>query len=303
MHKSNIAPQVEVIISLYNYQDYIVQCVESVLKQSYVNIVVSVIDDGSSDNSVTILKNTFSVSSRLKLITQDNQGQLGAFNTGFENLDDKSEIVLFLDADDYMQPEYVAHIVEEFQSRCCDYIFSDPKILNMSSNVFQASQNSCFAYGDLYFGIFHTYYLHAYYGNSTSCIAITRTTLAKILPLRDLQTKWRIRADDCIIYGAALVGARMYHTHYDGVVYRVHDTNNYCGKSFDSSYEFSRTLVVQELFDRIICKNSIFLTYSVFMQEFILAPKPKKYTYLKILSVCNFTFTQKIRAFFKIILS
>ena len=370
----NAQPQVEVIISLYNYQDYIVQCVDSVLKQSYANIIISIIDDGSSDKSVEVLERAFPPSPRLRLITQANQGQLGAFNTGFENLDSKSEIVLFLDADDYMQPEYVAHIVEQFQAQQCDYIFSNPKILYMgleshatnditeskesklldSGNVcarsgvrldsLQPSDNqepsscnkiieshatnditeskkpkaldsklansSCGkvipsrepAMGSLCFGIFRTYYLLTYFGTSTSCIAITRETLAKILPLRSIESKWRIRADDCIIYGAALVGAKMYHTSYEGIVYRVHQTNNYCGKSFSPSYEFGRTLAVQELFATIMEKNGILLTYRVFMQEFLLAPKPKKCDYLKILCLCDFTLSQKIWAFFKILL-
>ncbi|WP_395002280.1 glycosyltransferase family 2 protein [uncultured Helicobacter sp.] len=374
-------PQVEVIISLYNYQDYIVQCVDSVLKQSYTNIIINIIDDGSSDKSVEVLRRAFPsefpTSARLKLITQANQGQLGAFNTGFENLDSKSEIVLFLDADDYMQPEYVAHIVEQFQSQQCDYIFCNPKILDMGieskpiSDIIESKEsqhidsgltcarsgasgdslstsdtnlpqancveiiesqpisdiieskpskrvdlelaNSSFdkvmpsrglalPIGDLSFGIFRTYYLLTYFGTSTSSIAITRETLAKILPLRSIESKWRIRADDCIIYGAALVGAKMYRTSYEGIVYRVHTTNNYCGKSFSPSYEFGRTLAVQELFAQIMEKNGILLTYRVFMQEFLLAPKPKKRDYLKILSLCDFTLSQKIWAFFRIVL-
>lgn len=308
-------PQVEVIISLYNYQEYIVQCVDSVLKQSYENIVISIIDDGSSDTSVEVLERTFRFSPRLKLITQDNQGQLGAFNTGFENLHTHSEIVLFLDADDYMQPDYVAHIVETFQTQQCDYVFSTPKVLMMSSETSGADVGGApsevldskdlpqFGVGNVAFGIFRAYYLLTYYGTSTSGIAITRETLAKILPLRDIESKWRIRADDCIIYGAALVGAQMYYTSYREIVYRVHNANNYCGKSFSLSYEFKRTLHLQELFAKIMDKNGIALTYRVFMQEFLLAPKPKKRTYLKILALCDFTLTQKIWAFFKIIMS
>lgn len=296
----NTKPQVEVIISLYNYQDYIIECVESVLRQSYKNVIISIIDDGSTDKSVEVLKNTFSFSSRLKLIMQDNKGQLGAFNTGFENLDDKSEIVLFLDADDYMQKDYIAHIVDLFVSKECDYIFSAPKVLHNGS-ITSLKTYPPFSYGDLHFGIFKTYYLLTYYGTSTSGIAILKRTLAKILPLRELESKWRIRADDCIIFGAALVGAKIFYTSFEGIIYRVHSSNNYCGKRFDASYEFSRTLAIQELFYKILKKNSIFLTYRIFMQEFYLAQKPRKLSYLKILILCPFPLSQKIWAFFKII--
>ena len=90
-------PQVEIIISLYNYAEYISECILSVIKQDYPHILIHVVDDGSSDDSVRIVQDYCRQYANIRLTTKANGGQLSAFNAGFIHLDGKSEIVFFLE--------------------------------------------------------------------------------------------------------------------------------------------------------------------------------------------------------------
>lgn len=91
---------VSVIISNYNYEKYITEAIESVLTQTYQNLELIIVDDGSKDNSKSIIQNYIEqYPSKIKGIFKENGGQGSAFNEGL-NLA-KGDIVAFLDADDY----------------------------------------------------------------------------------------------------------------------------------------------------------------------------------------------------------
>lgn len=91
--------KVSIIIPCYNSEEYIQECIESVLKQDYKNIEIIVIDDGSTDNSVEKLKPYLNI---IILITQENQGACVARNKGLEVA--TGEFIKFLDSDDYLAP-------------------------------------------------------------------------------------------------------------------------------------------------------------------------------------------------------
>lgn len=92
-------PLVSVIIPNYNYALYLPQALDSVLAQSYPNIEIIVVDDGSTDNSKDILR---SYGKRFRLIEQRNQGVSAARNRGVK--EGHGGLVAFLDADDVWLP-------------------------------------------------------------------------------------------------------------------------------------------------------------------------------------------------------
>lgn len=103
-------PLVSVIISNYNYADFLTQAIDSVFAQTYQNFELIVVDDGSTDRSREIIE---SYRERLTAIFQQNAGQGAAFNTALAAA--TGEIVCFLDADDYYHPEKIAKVVAAFQ--------------------------------------------------------------------------------------------------------------------------------------------------------------------------------------------
>jgi glycosyltransferase involved in cell wall biosynthesis len=104
-------PKVSVVIPAYNAMTYLPETVESVLKQTFTNFEVLIINDGSSDH---IMQWVTEISdSRVRLISQENQGLPGARNTGIAQA--QGEYVAFLDADDWWEPTKL-----EKQVRCFD---------------------------------------------------------------------------------------------------------------------------------------------------------------------------------------
>lgn len=89
--------KVSIIIPIYNVEDYIEQCIKSVLKQTLKEIEIILIDDGSKDNSINIVK-TFQ-DRRLRIITQENRGLSAARNAGIKA--SHGEYIIFLDSDDF----------------------------------------------------------------------------------------------------------------------------------------------------------------------------------------------------------
>ncbi|MGL5059129.1 MAG: glycosyltransferase [Microcoleus sp.] len=93
-------PQVSVIIPAYNAARYIVQAVESVLSQTFTNLEIIVVDDGSTDDTHQVLQPYLN---RIRYIYQENQGVAFARNQACQLA--KGEFLAFLDADDYFLPE------------------------------------------------------------------------------------------------------------------------------------------------------------------------------------------------------
>lgn len=87
-----------VIVPVYNVQKYLDQCVESVLKQTYTDFEVILVDDGSTDNSGKMCDDWAQKDDRIKVVHQKNQGLSGARNTGIEA--SEGEYLVFVDSDD-----------------------------------------------------------------------------------------------------------------------------------------------------------------------------------------------------------
>ena len=91
--------KISVIIPNYNYARYLDQAIESVLVQSYENIELIVVNNGSTDNSLEVLEK---YGDKIRLINQPNLGQSGARNSGLSL--SSGEFIAFLDADDFWEP-------------------------------------------------------------------------------------------------------------------------------------------------------------------------------------------------------
>ncbi len=133
-------PVVSIIIPLYNSQDDIVRCLESIFRQTYKNYQVIIVDDGSTDNSVPLVERFISEHSdmQIKLFHQQNSGPSKARNNGISN--SNGEIIAFLDSDDVWKDNKLSSIIP---------IFNDKKVGLVSSlysigdeEVFKKPDNS-----------------------------------------------------------------------------------------------------------------------------------------------------------------
>ncbi|MGN8753413.1 glycosyltransferase family 2 protein [Blautia sp. HCP3S3_C4] len=99
---------VSVIIPIYNGERTMRRAIDSVLNQSYKDVQVILIDDGSTDNSLQIIQEYAEIDSRVEYISQKNGGQAAARNVGLKNA--RGEFILFVDCDDSLEPSAVADV-------------------------------------------------------------------------------------------------------------------------------------------------------------------------------------------------
>ena len=97
-------PLISVVVPMYNAEKFISKCLEHLVHQTYSNLEIIIVDDGSSDNSVTECKKYAKADKRIKIIQQKNAGPAVASNTGLENA--SGEYVHFHDHDDYVNLDY-----------------------------------------------------------------------------------------------------------------------------------------------------------------------------------------------------
>lgn len=98
-------PKFSIIIPVYNVEKYIKRCLDSIFDQSFKDFEVIVVNDGTKDNSVEIIKDY-----EVKLFTQKNQGLSAARNLGEKHA--KGEYLIFIDSDDYIQKDLLKEINE-----------------------------------------------------------------------------------------------------------------------------------------------------------------------------------------------
>ncbi|WP_072748792.1 glycosyltransferase family 2 protein [Lactobacillus helveticus] len=104
---------ISVIVTLCNKEKYIGKCLRSIRNQSYSNIEVLVINDGSKDNSVQAAKTAIANDSRFKVITKKNGGLSSARNYGIKNA--KGSGLIFIDGDDYLDENFIFNLVRNQQ--------------------------------------------------------------------------------------------------------------------------------------------------------------------------------------------
>lgn len=104
------SPLISIIVPVYNVEPYLDKCVESILRQTYQNIEVILINDGSTDKSGEIVLKYENEDSRIKAIHQDNRGLSAARNIGIKA--SAGEYVSFIDSDDYVTDDYIQKLYE-----------------------------------------------------------------------------------------------------------------------------------------------------------------------------------------------
>ena len=109
--------KVSVLIPVYNSEKYIEKCIDSFINQTYKNVEIVCLNDGSTDNSYNILKK---YKNKIKVYTQQNSGAAKTRNNLLMHA--TGEYVMFADADDYVLPDYVSSYVKLLKKHNYDYI-------------------------------------------------------------------------------------------------------------------------------------------------------------------------------------
>ena len=122
---------ISIILTCYNYGDYVGDAIGSALKQSYTDFEVIVVNDGSTDNSEEVISR-FLDDPRIKYIKQKNAGQANAKNTGIKNA--ARDLIAFLDADDMWEPDKLAKQVKLFNNPNVGVVYSRARYIDGDGN-------------------------------------------------------------------------------------------------------------------------------------------------------------------------
>ena len=126
--------KISIIIPIYNVEKYLPTCVESILQQTYKNLEVILVDDGSPDRCPVICDELAQKDDRIRVIHQKNKGLSGARNTGIDNA--QGDYLIFVDSDDTVEQTLVEELYTYAEKWNCaivacgrNYIFEDGQIV------------------------------------------------------------------------------------------------------------------------------------------------------------------------------
>lgn len=120
--------KISVIVPVYNVEKYLEECVNSILNQSYKNIEIVLVDDGSKDNSGKICDEFVKKYDNVKCIHKENGGLSDARNVGLANA--TGEYIMFADSDDLLAEDACGPLVEEMEKRNADYVVANYRNCN-----------------------------------------------------------------------------------------------------------------------------------------------------------------------------
>lgn len=129
---------VSIIVPVYNVEEYIEKCINSLIKQDYPNIEIILVDDGSIDQCPQILDTWGKRNPRIYVIHQENRGVSAARNRGLQIAQGK--YVMFVDGDDWVDPDYVSYFVSLVTNSNCVIGFNK---INYGGNHGKSNEKLC----------------------------------------------------------------------------------------------------------------------------------------------------------------
>tara|TARA_B100001175_G_scaffold317750_1_gene336157 strand:+ start:2030 stop:3415 length:1386 start_codon:yes stop_codon:yes gene_type:complete len=135
------APLITVYITNYNYGKYLKQSIESVLNQSFQDFELIIIDDGSTDDSKTIIE-SYENNSKIKVVYQNNKGLTISNNIALKL--SQGEFILRLDSDDYFHKDALTNLLSGFHSNKIGMVFGDWYEVDQLGDIIERKQRHNF---------------------------------------------------------------------------------------------------------------------------------------------------------------
>ena len=133
---------ISVIVPVYNVEKYLKQCVNSIIKQTYTNIEIILIDDGSTDNSAHICDEFAQIDPRIKVFHKANGGLSSARNEGIKK--SKGKYLTFIDSDDDISEDYVSYLyglIKKYKVKLSICPYSVVNIKKNKTKIFNLGEN------------------------------------------------------------------------------------------------------------------------------------------------------------------
>lgn len=234
---------ISVLINNYNYGHFLIEAVNSVLSQTYTEWELIIVDDGSTDDSRSIIAALTEQDPRISAIIQENGGQASAFNTGVKNA--TGEVITFLDSDDLYQPDYLQKIHEVYSARPeCDFLYTGLEKFGVEEEVVYPF--SMTELTDLGFSNMLVLARDISLGEPTSAMSIRAKAAHQIFPLPFI-SDWKICADNALCLASSLALHRKFCLPEPLMKYRIHGKNHYAGVQQSSDRIYKDRMIRERL--------------------------------------------------------
>lgn len=216
-----LEPVVSVVINNFNYGRFVAQAIGSALRQTYDRIEVIVVDDGSADDSRTVIEG---YGKEIVAIFKPNEGQASAFNEGFAR--SSGEIVCFLDADDLFLPNKVERIVGAYADTEMGWCFHPVQSVDALARPIPGPFNILYANGRYDFRSEYRRGKPIFWAPPTSGLTFRRGLLEKLLPM---PLHIRITSDNYLTFSTPAFAPGFYISECLSLQ-RIHGANAYTAK-------------------------------------------------------------------------
>lgn len=137
---------ISIIVPVYNVEKYLRECLDSLINQTYKNIEIIIVDDGSTDNSGKICDEYEKKNKNIKVIHKENEGLGFARNTGLENI--HGEYVTFVDSDDYVDNNFIEELYKNITIKNADVCKSGFKRIDDNHNTLSIRKYDDYTYNE-----------------------------------------------------------------------------------------------------------------------------------------------------------
>lgn len=184
--------KISVIVPVYNVEKYLEECVDSIINQTYENLEIILVDDGSKDSSPVICDNYIEKDLRIKVVHKTNGGLSSARNTGLENA--TGDYIMFVDSDDILLPNSCELMLNEIESKKADYIIGNYQNCDEDGQLWDKPVFDQEKYTNFKLNI-KDYKNSFYIMNSSACNKIYRKSFLDKLNIRFVE---KVPAEDAI---------------------------------------------------------------------------------------------------------
>ena len=207
-------PLISVIVPVYNVGEFLVPCLDSLLAQTYQNLEILLIDDGSTDASGARCDEYAARDPRFKAIHKENGGVSSARNLGLDIA--KGQYIAFVDSDDRVKPDYIEVLYQSIVEMKADIVFCDTEVVDVEGNpvpwISKVKQNRLIDQpGDFLRDIAKQE--EGYYAGVWCCLIS-----ADVIKDRRFQPL-RYGEDSLFMFDLLLTGPRVYLNAYQGYTY------------------------------------------------------------------------------------
>lgn len=262
-------PLVSIIVPSYNVEKYVGACVDSVLKQEYQNWECILINDGSSDDTLEIIKSFETKDRRFQVFTQENAGLSATRNRGIEI--SNGDFLFFLDSDDLLSSDAISTLVSSVDNNdivtgitVTSKITGD--IISKISPLYPPKE------GDITFANNHFEVLTKAMESALTPVAQNRLYSKEFIDKNNLRFKNGIlHEDELWFFETMLLAKNVKFVNHETYFYRTDNENSITSKLSDRNLE-SYISVLEEVYEKYIKKQNLDIAkwYNVYLKKLFL---------------------------------